>query len=189
MTSYIEFKTSPMGKKSAHYSGVHFFDGKVPGRTVDSPVVRVDGEPLNFVNENLPDILLRTLRIMKGEHFKGRVNCRRFAALMHDPAIAEELPDYFIRPDYSNPINPEDLTVNIPVALGTLDNAWWQPEDSFENHHMAFPAHLNDRTLYVHKLGYAGQICLSGLYKAMDLYDCTHAYQPRGFATGEIMRP
>jgi hypothetical protein len=192
MTSFIEFQTTPMGRDSAHYNGLYFFDGKVPGRTADSPVIRVNGEPLEFVNESLPDILLRTLRTMKIARYRGNINCQSFAALMHDPTIIEDpsenVPDYFLRPDYSTPVSPEDHTVTTPVALGTLDNAWWAPEDGFRNEHMAFPAHLKNEALYIHKLGYSGQICFSGLYKAMSLYHCTHAYQPLGFATGELER-
>jgi len=186
MTNYIEFRIPKSYEHVAYSCGMPFFYGNVPEVSTDSPVIRLDGEPVDFVNENLPSLLLRALHDMKNAYSDSEVNCRRFAALMHEPAIAETLPRSFLRPDYSAPVDSNDLGVERPVLLGTFGDASPLEEDDFYGRHMAFPAHLPNQPSYLHKLGYGGPICLSGLQKAMDVYKCTHAFQPIGFATGEL---
>jgi hypothetical protein len=185
MSRFIDFYVSPRRRFFEGSLGNPIHDGVVPSRLADSVAIRVNGEPIEFIDESVPQLLHRTLLEMKQRGNVG-INCRRFAALMYEPGIADDMPTYFRQPDYTAPVSPDDSTVNKPVTLGVIVNASLRSPDGFYDRHMAVPAHQPEQAAYLHKLGFLGPICLSGLQAAMDLYDCTHAYLPEGFATGQL---
>lgn len=189
MGRFIEFSTSSKSQEYfAEFSfGNPLHDGNLPSRLADSAIVRVDGEPVQFTDETMHERLHKALRVMKKRQYLG-FNCRRFAAVMYDPNIIDPLPAYFLLPDYESPVADDDPTVTKPVALGTIGDNSPLSDSPFYNRHMAIPAHQPEQAAYLHKLGYEGPICISGLRAAMDMYECTHAFLPSGFATGELQR-
>lgn len=186
MSKFIEFYTSPRRQYAKFSLGNPIHDGKLPNRLADSAVVRVNREPVQFVDESTPELLLKALHEMQQLRVKVGINCRRFAALMYEPSIATKLPGYFTQPDYATQVTTDDMTVTKPVVLGILSDTSSPNNGKFYGRHMAIPAHQPQQVTYLHKLGYEGPICLSGLQAAMNMYDCTHAYLPQGFANGQL---
>lgn len=177
MGRFIEFSTSSRSQKYfaefSFHSPLH--DGALPSRLSDSATVRINGEPVRFTDESIPEQLHKALYIMNKRWDLG-FNCRRFAAVMHDPSIVDPLPGSFLLPDCESPVAVDDPTVTKPVVLGTIGDSSPLCDTPFYNRHMAIPAHQPEQATYLHKLGYEGPICMSGLRAAMDMYECTHAF-------------
>lgn len=179
MSRYIEFR-SPALWQSRKAPIAH--NGNIPFLTPKG--VRLDGEPLPFIDDSMVEKLHRALvegRAMQrhGDDF----DCGAFGALMQDtpPKLRAGQHLHIILPTLTTKnISPQDRSVTRRLQLGMPSH------EGFIYRHVVAPAHIKDqpihpkldgKPLYFHKLNTNGPVCLSGLTWAMKRYRCSVAHQ------------
>lgn len=171
MSRYLEFTAHSFHTMFSLGAPVH--DGKLPNRFREVQGVRVDGEPVTFTDAATADRLHQALIASKQLQRRGiAFNCVTFAALMHGIPLRDAA---------HNPFSSIDPRIDCAaggsyasaVVLGVPSRT---APDGIANRHVVVSAPQRTEQSYLHKLGDAGPICLSGLQKAMDMYDCTTAH-------------
>lgn len=173
MSRYIEFTTSHELLYMAGSLGNPVHDGSSPTRFKEVLGVRVDGVPVEFSDDTIPERINKAL--VNGRYLRpdGSFKCVAFVALMHglEPhgPIQEEDASFVITREEVQ-VGPLDRP-SMPVDLAAED-----PNTSLLSYeHMIYPAHTAEQSQYVHKIG-RGPLCLSGLEDALRISRLTIAH-------------
>lgn len=167
MTNYIEFTTSHHERTF----GNPIHNGKRPKSYRDIDGVRIDGNPIVFQDESIPDRLGRYFVETKKLKKRRIVNdCVAFVALMNSVHLEDPDHNPFTDFDTSGPI---DEGSNAPIVLTSRFRGNIIPT------HIILPAHLQQRQNYLHKLGDDGPLCMSDLESSMRIMGSTNAYPVR----------
>jgi hypothetical protein len=171
MPSYINFTLNPSHSDRPFAGQLPLFDGNMPGRFSRYGGVTIDKEPVQFLDETIPDRLHRAL--VDGSSLAGIFDCLTFACLMQDVPMGEPDSDgkfKFLEEMAEERVETNDTGVRGLVNLGSIRGG----NDEISYHHTVVPAHTFEGARYLHRLGTA-TICLSSLEEAMRLYRCTVA--------------
>jgi hypothetical protein len=173
MSSYLEFSTE-YGKKIRRdglIDGFAVHDGQLPPRAQPLLGVRVDGQPVEFVDETMPEQIHRAV-VERSRMPRNYLDCLAFVALMAGALPVRQR--YWRYPDIvvgrGNSFVAAADTPEQPVDIGRM---CLDQEVQFT--HSLYPAHTFEGPLYVQKLG-KGPIVLSGLDTAQALYRSPEAF-------------
>lgn len=169
MAEYIDFKTTINSRAVNFMDGSPVHDGVIPAPNKEIEAVRIDGEPINFVDPETPDTLHRAL-------VEGRVVSERgyiydalvFVALMSSVDLVAVAKKHRISR------KPRDLDIQLKLGdKPNLDQAL--PADSpvalyshyvdEESHRrtLVHPVHTPACELYVSRMSDTGPIVLASL--------------------------
>lgn len=171
MPSHINF-TKNTSHPDRNFAGdLPLFDGNMPGRFSRYGGVTIEKEPVQFIDETIPDRLHKAL--VDGSSLAGIFDCLTFACLMQGVPIGEPDSDgkfKFEEEMAEERIDPDDASVGGLVNLGSIRGG----NDELSYYHTVVPAHTDEGARYLHRLG-TRTICLSSLGEALRLYRCTAA--------------
>ncbi len=170
---YLEFGHDR--KHSSQVFGNPVHNGRVPAGIFSIEGIRVNGEVVAFLDEELPDKVHQALRGGKQiARSKLPFDCTWFAVLMDDASLAERLATgHYKVVDESGdrPVDPSDTSQDHIVNIGRGYH-----DMEFRVVHSAVPAHTTEGAQYLHKLGDSGPLCLSGLKDAINIFHGSGAF-------------
>lgn len=169
---YLDFTTHSANPNTRFSLGAPVHDGKMPNKHDEIESVRINGEPIHFIDKTLIGRLENVLKNRKSYVRNGNFECTDFAGLMMEhPEMSPKGMMPYSTEKSGKQVDPYDTSVNQPVNL-------YMPETELNNgswNHIVVPAHTTEGAMYIHKLG-AGPLCISGLTKALEMYSCDSAY-------------
>jgi hypothetical protein len=171
MSNYIEFTTHH--NERAFGNPVH--NGKRPKRYRDVQGVRVDGDPVDFVDDTIPERLQRYFVESRSLRRRRIVNdCVAFVAVMNSIEIEDRHHNPFRNFDETTTIDltdfqPDEERVPLVLVQGFHDGVKLP-------RHIVLPAHLTTGQNYLHKLGDKGPLCMSDLDDALSIMGCSSAH-------------
>ncbi len=182
MSRYIEFTASQYNYHTKFSLGQPVHNGEVPTRFRQVRGVRVDGEHVEFVDDSIVESLHKTIVNNKRASRRRRFNCYAFVAAMHDVDLTEKSTS---RLSSGLDVDPEDASIAAPVLIG--NRAGYVGSTTVAYSHALSPAPTVEGSRYLHKLGFSGPLCLSGLRVAMDMYSSSvaHLFQVQAEQTAE----
>lgn len=165
MPNYIEFTTDH--HEDTHGSPVH--DGRLPRRFHDIDAVRMNGEPVAFKDESIPERLQRYFaEANKLKRRRIANDCVTFVALMNSIKLENRGHNPFSDFDRETAV---DTSATAPLVLVQGFHGGLKIPQ-----HIILPAHMQDQENYLHKLGDRGPLCMSDLDTAMRIMNCTSAH-------------
>lgn len=166
MSNYIEFTTEH--GEITYGNPIH--DGKAPKRFRDVQGIRVDGDPVEFVDPTISDRVHRYFIESKKLRRRRIANdCVAFVALMNSIELKDRKHNPFSDYDEDVEVDPAS-TIPIVLAQGFHDGV-------VIPRHVILPAHTIDGNYgSIHKLGDKGPLCISSVNDAMRIMGCTHAF-------------
>jgi hypothetical protein len=170
MSNYIEFTTTH--NERTFGNPVH--DGQRPRRYRDVQGIRVDGEPVEFIDETIPDRVQRYFAESRKLRRRRIANdCVAFVALMNSVALENKshnpFKDFDLSASIESPVENLDDTTPLVLVQGFHDGLRLA-------RHIILPAHITDEENYLHKLGDKGPLCMSDLHDAKRIMGCTSAH-------------
>ena len=170
MSNYIEFTTHHDEKTFGN--PVH--DGKQPRRYRDVQGVRVDGEPVEFIDDTITERLQRYFAETQRLRRRRIANdCVAFVAVMNSVELEDRHHNPFQDFDEATYIDPADIQMDDGrplVLVQGFHGGLKLPQ------HIVLPAHLDTGQNYLHKLGDKGPLCMSDLNDAMHIMNCSSAH-------------
>jgi hypothetical protein len=158
MSRYIEFTRSPENRHFSFSQGLPVHDEELPTRFLSVRGLRIDrGEPVAFADTELIDKLHQALIETKRLEGNGAIiDCLAFVALMG----SLELP----KPGLNGKFHFEDTTLTDEVQDDdTLHLTPLNLARGSHYEHSVYPAHTQDKAMYLHKLGDIRPVALSTL--------------------------
>lgn len=165
MANFIEFTTQHHERTFG--SPVH--NGKRPKSFREIDGVRVDGEPVRFIDPTISDRLGRYfIEARKLRRRKIANDCVAFVALMNSIELKDSTHNPFTHFDRDRPVTGIS---EVPVVLtNRLHRGFSVPT------HIILPAHLERGENYLQKLGDKGPLCMANLETSMRIMGSTGAY-------------
>ncbi len=176
MNLFINFTRDGSHPDRSFAGGLPLFDGKMPSRFRSYRGVMVDGEPVEFVDETIPERLHKAL--VDGPKLGRRAfDCLTFAALMFKVPMGRTVGGEtfkFEEQTEKRAVRHNDTNVASPLNLGGVQD--WDNLVAYT--HTVVPAHGPTTARYVHRLG-TQTLCFSTLPEAMRLYEAAVAHPMR----------
>lgn len=170
MPHYIEFTTQH--HEPIYGNPIHTGNKPARFRTVEG--ICVDGEPLHFVDETIPERMHRYLHESSRLRWRGISNdCVAFAAIMESIKLRDSHHNPFVDFDETQ-LADDETTVPIVLAKKFHDTPIFPL-------HTVIPAQTLDGSYgTIHKLGDRGPVCLSSLKDAKAIMGCNLAIPVTG---------